>query len=147
MSKIQNKDPLKGIYKDFLKAELTRPEVRQARKDFLSAHFPKEPLFVLRPLVVAPALASLALLAVFVYLKGPMMQESRSSSQVTSIPSSTIFDKVETSAVNAPELPSISPRVTVDRIASRVGSTMVYQKPYNGNPITIVWVFVGRGAP
>ncbi len=137
---------LKGIYKDFLEGELKRPEVRQARKDFLDAHFPKAPLFVLRPLVLAPALASLALLAVFVYLKGPMMQESRSSSQVASIPSGNIFDKVKTGAVNAPELPIISPRVTVDRISSRMGSTMVYQKPYNGNPITIVWVFVGGSA-
>lgn len=147
MSKIQNEDPLKGIYRDFLAGELKRPEVRQARKDFLDLHFPKTPFFILRPLVVAPALASLALLAVFVYLKGPMMQESRSSSQVTSIPSANIFDKgvsgAETNAVNAPELPMISPRVTVDRISSRMGSTMVYQKPYNGNPITIVWVFVG----
>ena len=146
MSKIENENSLKGIYKDFLEGELKRPEVRQARKDFLDAHFPEEPLFVLRPLVLASALASLALLAVFVYLRGPMMQESRSSSQVTSILASNIFDKVETATVNTPELPAISPRVTVDRISSRMGSTMVYQRPYNGDPITIVWVFVGGSA-
>jgi len=147
MSKIEDQNSLKSIYRDFLKGELRRSEARQAQKDFLGTHFPREPLFILRPLVLAPALASLALLAIFVYLKGPMMQESRSSSQVTSIPVSNIFDKVEAKTVNAPELPMISPRVTVDRISSRMGSTMVYQKPYNGNPITIVWVFVGGNAP
>jgi len=140
----------KEIYKGFLEEEVKRPQVRRSQQDFLDAHFPKEPIFILRPLVLAPSLAMLALLAIFVYLKGPMMQASRSSVHATSIPAASTLGQIapapETTVPGASETPMIAPRVTVNRITSRVGSTMVYQKPYNGHPITIVWVFVGGSA-
>ena len=39
----------------------------------------------------------------------------------------------------------MKPRVMVKRVASRMGSTMIYQRSWHKVPVTVVWVFPQKG--
>ena len=116
---------LTKIYRDWMKKELTRPELAREKKDFVSAHFREEVPSV--PLgSFAPALALLIFCFILIKVQ-PIILPPVAYTDRQKIPDDETF---------------AHPAVEVKRVTSKVGTTMVYQKTYEGKLITIVWVFV-----
>ena len=124
------------LYRDYLKRETARPELAREKKEFIARHFEEQPVAALRPAAFAPALSLVLLMAALIFLQRSALQtkmlETRPEATYTFTESVVPFP------------PSQMPSVVVKRISSRVGSTLVYQKPYQETPITIIWVFVPK---
>lgn len=148
-------DPLEKIaldsYRDFLAAEVSRPEIEQQKRLFMAKHFPVKPVWIRAAGVMVPAMAVLGLFILF----------------QTGIPNLNFSKPPVTPAVNPADAPLVTaeapsrievsspkklkkiavkvPPVMVKRATSQVGQPMVYQRKVNEKPITVVWVFTGAG--
>ena len=132
------------LYRDYLKRETARPELAREKKEFIARHFEEQPVAALRPAAFAPALSLVLLMAALIFLQRSALQtkmlETRPEAAYTFTEPVVPFPPSAMTATPPSQIPS----VVVKRISSRVGSTLVYQKPYQETPITIIWVFVPK---
>ena len=113
---------LNGFYREYLKDEAASPAARRDKTRFL-ARFAGKPSFAFVPPVGAFAVL-LAAALVFVYTRP---------------------EPVKT-APQVPEVQALQPEkpgVIVKKVSSRTGTALVYQRPYENELVTIVWVFAG----
>jgi hypothetical protein len=130
---------IRKVYRDFLRRELQRPEMRRDKRAFLAAHFKGEGPFFVRPAFYIPAL-SLTGIILILFLLPQMVSKVRFAREIEG-PESPTF---RTPGLELETYPTAYlSSVEVRRVTSRMGSTMVYQKLYRDVPITIIWVFSG----
>ncbi len=140
----------RNLYRSFLRQEIKRTDIQQAKKELISAHFSKERPFFLKPAFSIPAL-SLAGAVMFALLVGRPLLEK------IPVPMKERSVRLEQAAQPVPLVSSVSPPgapkalpvnptlVDVKWAVSDVGPTMVYQKHFQDVPVTIIWVFPGEG--
>lgn len=121
---------MKKIYRNYIKNIVSDPEVQTDKKLFMETHFPRQSVWFRPSFIFVPALSAL-IIALGIVI-GPNMISERQETNVL----------IE----DAPAVFQIHP-VGVKRASSRVGNIMVYQKLYNEDPMTIVWVFPTSGGP
>ncbi len=127
------------LYRDSMRREMARPEVRAAKKAFIRNYFEEVKPFYHRPAVMVPSLALLGVLILIFVFPRPLgertMRVTEGPPALTTDAYLEVLDRTVDTGV---------PSVQVKRITSHVGPTMVYQKLYHDVPITIVWVFPGE---
>ena len=128
-----NDRKVRQLFRETIRQETKRPEVRQAKRDFIREHFEAPRPFFYRPTVMVPSLALLGLLLLVLVFPRPL----RDGVPVTPLATDGYLRVLEQSVETA------VPSVQVKRVTSHVGPTLVYQKLYQDTPITIVWVFHG----
>ncbi|HXV28532.1 MAG TPA: hypothetical protein VD913_06150 [bacterium] len=151
------------IYRGFLRQEIKRPEIGEAKRELIKAYFPVSRPFFLKPAfsVSALSLAGIVLLAVlfgrplFDKLEVRMTQPSVKPADSLEAPAVpfvipvTLPPRIHPLA-EIPVVPAALPvhptLVDVRWATSRVGSTMVYQKQFQDVPVTIIWVFPGESS-
>jgi len=122
-------------YREMIREEIKRPELRQEKREFIARYFSTEPVFLFRPGFFVPALSFCVLFLFFIVLRPATVQMPPASDQTVRILSSAAV----------PEgLEDDAPPVTVKRVSSNVGPTLVYQKMIHDVPISIVWVLVNE---
>jgi len=124
-----NEKIIKESFREFLGSEVKHPSVKLAKDKLLKEFTPPTP-FLLRPGVYLPLAAFLLLgaLAFWMFVVTP-----RPAKEPLLIPGKTAAEA------------EVKESVQVKRVASRVGPTLVYQKVAEGVPVTVIWVFNGRG--
>ncbi len=148
---MKDENEIREVYRQYLKQEVARPEIACEKKEFIARYFEEQPAAALSPAAFAPALSLIVLLIALIFLQRPVLQtktlETKPEGAYTLTESVVPFPPSATTASLPSEVPPVGlrderPAVVVKRISSRAGSTLVYQKSYQGTPITIVWVFV-----
>ncbi len=140
---------IKQAFKELFSHELSNPEVKRAKKNLI-AEFSGRPVFNWKPVTLIPVFSLiLAVILIYQLPKQPTVQPP-------------ILIEVKPAVLPAADLKPINVKkvskeikkiintqapldVKVTRVSSDVGSAMVYQKNYQDNPVTIVWVFTGGG--
>ena len=124
-------------YRDYLNGEIRRPEVRQAKKEFIASCFQSEDIFFFRPAIVAPVvvLSIVAIAALLLSVPKPVVKSEQLKM------ASKVEEEVVKISEGVPGAILSEQAVEVKRLVSRVGTPMVYQKTNHGHPITIIWVF------
>ena len=147
-------DPLEkkalDSYRDFLAAEVSRPEVEREKRLFMAKNFPVKPVWIRAAGVMVPAMALFCLFILF--------QSGVSNFNFSTSPAKPVVNTGDAPLVTAeaPTRIEVSnpkklkkvvkvPPVMVKRATSQVGQPMVYQRKVNETPITVVWVFTGAG--
>ena len=132
-----NESPNLKAYKDFIQAEVLRPEIRAEKKNFLHLYFEPKPV---RFFSTEMAISLVAVAMLFVVFKQIQPQYLN-----VHVPTETEMSRAIAASIPQPlQAETVSQeRVVVKRVASYVGPTMVYQKEHKGVPITIVWMFDG----
>ena len=151
----ENDDLLGAAYRNYIAREVGRPEVAQAKKQFMAKHFsPRPKVFSMAPAVVAPVFVMAAVFALFNHLQtallpvegplAPIYGTSQASSASAASAQKEAAPVVSSQPLgDNPVANYKKPRVDVKRVSSAVGPTMVYQKLYRNVPVTVVWVFAG----
>lgn len=160
---MDNQDNFNKIYREWMEEELKCVDLEAEKKAFIKEHFDvKPPLVWLTPALSFSAVAVVILGFAFLFNFGPFGQKALAPNnlQVISVegqPSNkpvplpleqpVVFENVsagiseETLAAIKMATEQGNPGVKVNKVSSKVGSVMVYQKTYQEAPITIVWVF------
>jgi hypothetical protein len=139
----KNEERIRELYRDVLRQQISRPEVRREKKEFMAAYFKKETPFLMRPAFFIPALSSVGIVLIAVLLfQRPISEvsEVEPMRQAVEVPVEVPAEEVRR---EIPPGEGRYPLVEVEEVTSRVGPTMVYNKPYTDAPITIIWVFPG----
>lgn len=142
-------------YREFLAAEVSRPEIEQQKRLFITKNFPSKPIWTRAAGVMVPAMAVFALFVLFQngVISVPDFNKAQIS-DVKPVVSSADAPLVTAEAPSRIEVASPKklkkiavkvPPVMVKRATSQVGQPMVYQRKVNEKPITVVWVFTGAG--
>ena len=129
-------EELKSAFRQYIKTELSSPEVAQAKERFIHEHFGKQPSIIFRPAVLVPVLGLL-----FAFLM--VLQIHKPVSKRLPFTEPSLKETVKPSLVK--EIPYEPARleINVEQVSSEVGPTLVYQKDWRNQPLTIVWVFTG----
>jgi len=132
----EEKDFNREIYKIYIQNEISHPEFVQNRDRFIKIHWDDKKRFIF-PAFPAfgfslPVFILIALLAAYVF---------RVPAKTSKAPPPEIGD-VLTNGVSPYKIHENN--VSVMRVSSKAGPTMVYQKMYDDVPLTIVWVFPGE---
>lgn len=135
MSERQGEE-LKDAFRQYIKTELSNPEVTRAKERFIHEHFSKRPPLIFRLAFLIPVLGLL-----FVFLM--VLQIHRPVSKPLPVMEPSLKEMVKQPLVKEiPYEPAIL-EINVERVSSEVGPTLVYQKNWRHQPLTIVWVFTG----
>ena len=127
---------MKKIVRNYIKQEVSDPEIQVDKKLFIETHFPRQGIWLRPSFVFVPALSTLIIaLGIIV---GP-----RLVSEPQLVPQTRTVQQAE-AVLQDSSVYQVHP-VDVIRASSRVGNVMVYQKLYKDNPMTIVWVFPTAG--
>lgn len=147
-------DPLEkkalDSYRDFLAAEVSRPEIEQQKRLFMAKHFPVKPVWVRAAGVMVPAMAVFCLFLLF-QTGVPNLNFSKAPVKPAVNPADAPLvtaeapTRIEVSSPKKLKKVVKVPPVMVKRATSEVGQPMVYQRKVNEKPITVVWVFTGAG--
>ncbi len=141
----QKNDPILSLYRSYLENEVRSKEVQAQKLAFVKRHFHARPLFLFQPAFAVPALSMAILFFFFLNLQIETYPRVKPSSLPRSVSAEVVAKSPlpqPNSAVKVDEgIAAPEPKVLVKRVASHVGSTMVYQKTVDNLPLTIVWVF------
>lgn len=150
-------DPLEKraleAYRDFLAAEVSRPEIEQQKRLFMARNYPARPVWARAAGVMVPAMAGICLFVLFQTGIITIPDFKSQTAEVKPVASSAGAPLVTAEAPSRIEVASPKklkkikvqvPDVMVKRATSQVGQTMVYQREMDDKPITIVWVFTGK---
>lgn len=153
-------DPLEKkameAFKQFMDAEISRPEIEQQKRLFIQRNFPMKPAWArfaqAGAPVLVPALAAFGLFVLFQtgFLRMPSEVSQTQGPQVPGAvaPLVTVEAPLRIEVTPAKKLKKIKIKeasVSVKSASSETGQTMVYQRQANDKPVTIVWVFTGKG--
>lgn len=128
-------------YRELMREELSQPEVK-AGKDKLLALYSPQPSWAGTGAMSWAFLVGICLIGVLVY---PYFVEKPVEKALTP-PQSLVkssASRPEQPAAKAKKPKSVYPQVKVKKATSKAGSVLVYQKMYQKEPFTIVWVFPG----
>ncbi|MBN1687519.1 MAG: hypothetical protein JW893_00305 [Candidatus Omnitrophica bacterium] len=136
--------PVLKAYRSWIESEIRRPEVRREKDAFVKTYFSKPPLFFLRPAFLAPAssFAVMMFIAVLWYWPTTSLKPGREIQMMHR--EGAVVENVASGDSDVVVSPGM---VDVKRVASRVGTPMVYYKSNHGQPITIIWIFTGGNTP
>lgn len=146
-------EQISKLYREYIKDELTSPEVLREKDRFIKQNFGASSRFDLRPTVFIPAM-SLCLVAALIFLvmpqnaMKPLKTVVKSVEEVTeTVALPTYKEALEMSFEDEPVWKRGEQQVEVTRLTSQVGDTMFYQSVEKEVPVTVVWVFprVGEG--
>jgi hypothetical protein len=140
------------LFKNYMKQEISTPDYKKAKKDFLNANFKSAPFYTTTPfvsvMVVAFAVAGFHFLLPTQPKEDiiPTIAMKTPAAQVkTALPVETIPPvKIEIPEPGLPinETPDL-PQIIVKDTSSMIGPTMVYQKIYPDSSMTVVWLVAG----
>jgi hypothetical protein len=131
----QEDQEFQNLFKTYLEPEILDPKVQQGKRQLIERTLSIQPSFVFRPAYLVPVSVFAFLGALFFqYVPLPAVSTQRPA------PAPSILCE-EDSAASLKQ-----PSVSVRKVTSKVGPTMVYQKNINNVPVTIVWVFTGQAS-
>ncbi len=127
-------EEIKNVFRQYLAAEIRHPEVAKAKERFIQERFGREPLIIFRPIFFVPVLSALFVFLILFPMHKPALKPAAEYSLKESAGQAVVKEvPVKLQGIE----------INVERVSSEVGPTMVYQKDWHDQPLTVVWVFTG----
>ena len=130
MKLVELENKIQGMYRDYLKDAC--PQIKKDKKQFIRSHFSGKTSVWEYPAVFSAFAVTVLLLGFFVHLQG----------ETEGVKKGVAWHPPEINYFRVLQNPAQPKRVQVKRVASRVGTTMVYQIGSEDIPLTVVWVFM-----
>ena len=151
----------KKLYQSYINKEVANPETARAKEKLIKDYFTTKNSFKWPPIFIpVMGVACVGFLIFGFYFSQYGQNPNRSVTESISPDAKVVItqslieqkDKTQPKTLNSGDVltKTISgskietePHVSVMRVSSKTGPTMVYQKMYNDALITVVWVFPG----
>ncbi len=127
-------EEIKNAFRQYLTAEIKHPEVEKAKEKFIQERFGHESLIIFRPVFYVPVLSALFVFLVLFPVHKPALKPAAEYSLKEAVKQAVVKEIPV-------KLPGIE--INVERVSSEIGPTLVYQKNWHNQPLTVVWVFTG----
>jgi hypothetical protein len=127
---------IKKLYRGYMASELSDAKLDEQKKKLIREHFATTPSPIFTFSFAMPAFALVAVFAFFFYIQKTEMAPSTEAISEVSMPAFP-----SSPAELYKESLKTVPNITVKRVTSQVGPTVVYQKTIHDTPVTVVWVF------
>lgn len=131
---------LNNLYKNWIKDEVSSPDVEAAKEAFLKQKFPPTPVPAAGAFWGAPSFrfALVGCMALLLVLKiNPIDHATVLDPAQVTVPALVSENQTSSQVVDASE----QPQTQIKKLGSQMGPTVAYQKNFSDVQITVVWVF------